>query len=151
MKYTKKIRTLKYSDFKRIKQILAKYVEQTGDETVKGIISAARASTNDKSPRSENESSTKIVSVFFDVFKKLLSHLDQEINGWFCDLINVTPKEYEELPFDIDMQIINQLKEAPEVENFFTGASHLSSIAGWFGGQYQKLKEKYDFLTESEK
>jgi hypothetical protein len=147
MKHTKKIRPLKYADFKRVKAILAKYVEQSGDDAVKGIISAARASSS--GDVSDEQRSTQIVAVFMDVFKKLITHLDKEVHGWFCDLVGVTAKDYDELPFDIDMQIIDQLRTAPEVANFFTGVSQLSSIAGWLQDRYEKLKGKYDTAIDS--
>lgn len=148
MEYARRIRPLTYGDFKRIKSMLGAYVEKSGDNAVKGIISAAQ-SDESADENAEEGGEGKVIMAFMDVLKKIIVHLDREVHVWFCDLIGVTEEEYDSLPVDMDIQILNQLKGAPEVGNFFTGVSLLSSGTGWFQKLSTTLKDKCDTLIES--
>lgn len=148
MEYARRIRPLTYGDFKRLKKMLGTYIEQSGDQAVRGIISAAQSSSAGKGEENEGGDG-KIIAAFVDAFKKLAAHLDDEVHEWFCGLIGVTSEEYEALPFDMDVQILNQLKEAPEVGNFFTGVSLLSSGTAWLQKLSTTLKSKFDTLTDT--
>lgn len=150
MQYAKTIRPLKYGDFKRLKGMLGKYVEKTGDQALRKMISSAQAQGSASAQSSaEDEQNGQVITVFFDVIKQLAIHLDDELHAWFGDLLGVTPEQYEELPFDIDIQVLNQLKESPEIGDFFTGLSLLSSGTQWFQKLSKTLKSKFDSLIDS--
>lgn len=145
MEYAKKIRPLTYKDFKRVKGLITNYIDQSGETSIKGLISAAKSAKDEDAENSDGA----VVAAFLAVFKKVLTYLDEEVHAWFCDLLGVTSEEYEDLPVDMDVQVLNQIKEAPGVGNFFTGVSLLFSGTTWYQKALSKLKEKYGSLITS--
>lgn len=144
-----KIRKLLKSDQKKISDLLLRLVDKIDDKSITDIISNS-AGSGEGSELSEEQRRTNIIRVFFELFKKLFVHFTDDVNVFLADLIGVTPEEYQQLPIDIDVRIFEQLKEAPEIENFFTGSLRLFSATQWFKNLYQTLKSKYDSATGSQ-
>lgn len=142
-----KIRPLLKEDQERISGLFVKLAEKLNDESLYDIISGAREAVgkgdgDGDGATDESARRTQIVSVFMSLFRKVATHFMGEVNAFFASLINVTPTEYAKLPFDIDIRILRQLQEAPEVENFFTGALLLYNATGWFGKVRKTLQAK---------
>lgn len=144
------IRPLLKRDQRVVAGMLGKLADQFNESSIRDIISSARGSGGDSgSALSEDEQKARIIRVFFDLFRRCMSKMTAEVEIWFADLIGVTPEQYEDLPIDIDVQILNQMKEAPEVERFFIGALRLFSATGWLQTLSSNLKKLYGTVTES--
>lgn len=141
------VRTLKKSDQTRLKNMLFSYVDKVGDETILDIISSASTTGEGGKKISEAERRANLVKVFMELAKKLVTHLTDEMNAFFAELIGVTPDEYQDLPIDIDIRILEQIRAQPEVENFFTGALRLYNVTDLLKRKLQTLKDKYDSAT----
>lgn len=59
------------------------------------------------------------------VLKMLLETLEEDVRRWFASLVNKTPEEFDELPFNTELEIIEQLMGSKEANDFFTGALRL--------------------------
>lgn len=146
-----KIRPLIKADQRRISSMLLKLVDKIDDQSIRDIIgNASAAPTGDGGAElSEDERKANIIRVFMELFKKLMASLHDDAVAFLADLIGVTPEQYEQLPIDIDIRILEQLKDQPEVENFFSGALRLYSATGWFRTTFENLKSKYDTVAAS--
>lgn len=147
-----RIRLLLKSDQKRIAAMLADLVTHIDDDSICNIISssapvAVGALTPENREKAAAQKKTNILRIFAKIFRKLIQHFADDVAAFFADLIGVSPEEYDKLPIDIDMQILTQIMEAPEVENFFTGASRVYNTTEWCKGIFKKLKGKLDSVT----
>jgi len=138
------VRQLLKKDQRRISAMLAKLMDQIDDKSIAHIISSAAGSSSGGDTEADDaQRKASITKVFMELFKRLLASLQDEATALLADLIGVTPEQYEEMPIDIDVQILEQLKARPEVENFFTGALRLYSSTAWFRTTFENLKGRY--------
>jgi hypothetical protein len=146
-KFEYKIRPLIKADQRRISAIFGKLVDKIDDQSILNIIQNTGDST--VAEISDEQRKTNIIRVFMEIFKRCVSTMHDEIVAWFADLIGVTVEQYDQLPIDIDVRILEQIKGAAEVENFFTGALRLYSGTAWFKATLRDLKGKYDSIAAS--
>lgn len=137
---TKKIRPLKVSDRKRLSGMIQKLTEVMGDESLLNAISSLNT-TAVGGAGSEGEGSEgdgAVANVGLKIIKMLLQTLEDETQEWFADLLGVTPAEFLGLPFNTEMDVIEQIVQAEESSAFFTIASRLfKKTAPWL----EKLSE----------
>ena len=129
-----KIRKLTVKDRKAVSAMIKKLVDRLGSDELLHIISpdASGDQAGDGKPAS-------IAAVGIEIIKLLIEFFDTDISSWFSSLIGVDAEHYEDLPLDTEIVILKQLQEAPEVENFFSGASEIFSAMKGFR---EKLTEK---------
>jgi hypothetical protein len=139
-----KIRKLKYSDFRRVKSMIEKLADKVDDKSIFNIISNTGAESSDGPKISDDERKTNIIRVFIEILKRMINGLHDDVVAWFADLIGVTVAEYDEMPIDIDIIILEQLKNSPDVDNFFIGASHLFNGTQWLRGMFGSFKTRFD-------
>lgn len=145
-----KIRQLKKSDQTRISNMFLSLVDKIDDNSIREIISPSSDGASG-AQLTEEQRRAAVIRAFMSVFTKCIRHLGADVKAFFADLLGVTVEEYDDLPFDIDIQVIEQLKEAKEVENFFTGALQLFSANNWLREASSKLRNKFDSATVSGK
>jgi len=121
------------------------------DESIKNIISNTSTSEATESHDDESERKANIIRVFMDLFQQLIMHLHEDVSNFLADLISLTPEQYAEESIDIDVQILEQMMEAPEVENFFTGVSRIFSAAPWYKKGSDVLKDKLGSIVDAAK
>ena len=133
-----KIRPLKRKDRKTISNMILNLVDKLGDDSVLSIISI-KDSGGEKKEESKNFD--PYIKTGFELIKLMFQVIEDDCAKWFADLLQVKPEELDDLPFDVEMQIIQQIMEAPEVGNFFSIAS----------GQYKKIQERWKSSKEGKK
>ncbi len=116
-----KIRPLLRSDRKKLTAMIESLAVKFGSTELLNLISSTIKT--DK----ENNSGSSVAGVGIQVINLLREFLEDDFCNWLAELINKTPEEFNNLPFDIEVQIIEQIVNAPEFENFFTGASRLAN------------------------
>lgn len=143
-----KIRELKVRDRRKVTGIFKKAIEELRDESLKNIISS------DVSQPQEKEASEQIgeaiVNIGVSVVTKALDILDRDVSEWFADLLNVTPEEYEDLPIDTDVKVIEQIRNAPEAEAFFTQCLALAKMTHVFAEPLRLLRERFASILQEE-
>lgn len=127
-----KIRKLKRKDRVVLASMIKKLAEKIGSNKLLNMIVADVSATETK--ESDEKSESQFIQVGVELLRTMIDTLEEEAAAWFADLCSVTPEAFDDLPFDIEIQIINQIAESEEAANFFTGASHLySKIKGYAG------------------
>jgi len=58
-------------------------------------------------------------------FNLLVAYLDADVSRWFADLCGFTIEQYDAMPFDVDLEVIEHLKQSGEITGFFTRALQL--------------------------
>jgi hypothetical protein len=100
--------------------MLSKLASKAGHQGILGMITA----TQDK-PAAEGKEDDSMLEIGVQLIKMLIDELDGDISAWFASLIGKTPEEYDAMPFDVELDIIELLKTSGELEHFFTRASQL--------------------------
>jgi len=145
-----RIRPLIKRDQRVVAGMLSKLADEFDESTLRDIISSTRSTAGDgEGAGSAEVQRARVVEVFFALFRRCLVQMTADVEAWLAELIGVTPEQYQELPIDIDVQILNQMKEAPEVERFFTGALQLFSGTGWFQTALSRAKDAFGSVSGS--
>lgn len=147
------IHSLLKEDQKAIAAMLGRLADEFDQAQIRDIISSARASDEGEGEEgtgpSDEDRKARVIEVFFTLFRRCMSNLTGDVELWLAGLIGKTPEEYQKLPFDIDICILNQVKEAPEVERFFTGALHLFRMTEALKSAWSQLKGAYDSASDA--
>jgi hypothetical protein len=123
-----KIRELQQSDRETVTEIIKGVVEQVGDESVVNLISgdvgAIVKGLNKKDKQQNKQREEKrIVDLGIKILTLALNVLNEDLKKWFCDLLGCDADSFAKMPLDIEIKIIHQIANAPEVGSFFSGAS----------------------------
>ena len=115
-----KIRSLKVKDRIVLAEMVKKLADKLGDNNLLNFISP-----NESAVKSDKADNTNFTIIGLRVLKMLLETLGEDMREWFASLIDKTPEEFDELPFDTEIKIIEQLTDSREANDFFTGALRL--------------------------
>lgn len=115
-----KIRSLKVKDRAVLAEMVKKMVDKMGNNNLLNFI-IPDASTA-KQGKADNSS---FATIGLQILRMLLDALGDDMRKWFASLVEKTPEEFDELPFDTEIIILEQLTEAKEANDFFTGALRL--------------------------
>lgn len=69
------------------------------------------------------EGSTDLVRGML-IFDVAMEHAERDLKGLFADLAGMTVEEYEEAPYDLTLDIIEQLTENEDLPAFFKRAAN---------------------------
>ena len=120
-----KIRPLKRKDRKVLAELIRKLADKTGSNELLKIMVSDSLST--KAEKGEEKKDRDFIRLGIEIVKLMLEVIEDDVSKWFADLVGKTPEEYDDLPFDVEMQIMEQLVDAEEVNRFFSSALRLSS------------------------
>jgi hypothetical protein len=115
-----KIRPLIVDDCDVLAEMVKKLADKLGDNNLLNFI-VPDASAG----KQEKGDNTSFAIVGLKILKMLLETLREDTRKWFASLVEKTPEEFKKLPFDTEIRIIEQLTEAKEASDFFTGALRL--------------------------
>lgn len=134
-----KIRGLKRRDRVAVAAMIRKLVDKIGSaELMNLIVSDTGAEKTDESATKRDDTFKKIG---VEVVKLLLQFLEEDVTEWFASLLNVTVEQLNDMDFDIEIQVIEQLVAAEEANRFFTGALRLSRSMKQFAGKFSTPKQ----------
>jgi hypothetical protein len=140
-----KIRKLKKRDQKRLSGIFKAIAKSLKKDYIRELM---RSKGDDGKQMPEDDRKAAMFSAIIKIISDAAGSVKTEIDLFFADLCGMTIEEYEEQDIDIDMQVLNALKEAPEAVNFFNGA--LRPFRGMQGlsGVFEELRSYYDTTTK---
>jgi hypothetical protein len=141
-----KIRKLTRADRKALTEIFLTVIQKLGRSDLMGIISSTAAADPDDEGAAE-EASASLIRLAADLISQSIEVLEGRIEVWFADLLGITVEEFNAAPFDIEIDVIEQLKEAPEAGAFFTRCWDHAKKTAWFRRALEIGKTKYDSMT----
>lgn len=114
-----KIRRLTRKDRKRFSKLIVKLTEITGSEDLINMVpSSNEDSSEDESSKSEQTANT--LQFAFNLLEGFLKFIEEDVTEWFMDLVSITDQaEYDNLDFDIEVEIISQITLSKGFEGFF--------------------------------
>ena len=115
-----KIRPLKQKDRKTVAAMIRKLADKIGTNGLMNLIVADTDAV--KTEKQEPQKTDVFTRIGIEIVKQLLDVLEDDVSAWFADLIGKTPEEFSEMPFDIEMNIIEQLANSEDANSFFTRA-----------------------------
>lgn len=120
------IRELKYSDRRKLSNMIKKLSVQLNDNSLLNLIQ----SSPNKHEKETDGNDDRLISIGVNLLNVLIQFLEEEITEWFADLIGVEIEEFlKEAPFDIEIIIIDQLiKDGGQFKSFLSGASRLYNM-----------------------
>lgn len=116
------IRPLRRKDRKFLGEVIKKLVDKVGDKSLLEVI-RGDMTTAPQNSGAINIRDDRLISLGVKVIKLALDTLEEEIVTWFADLTGKSVQEFDELPFNVEMVILEKLLEQPELSDFFTRAS----------------------------
>lgn len=119
--------------------LIRKLAEKIGANGLTNII--VSDVSGDKSKKTESDKVDVFTKIGVEILKQMLDLLEDDISVWFADLIGKkTKEEFDEMAFDIDPIIIEQLIESKEINSFFMHALRAFNKMKEFAGQAKTLK-----------
>lgn len=114
-----KIRSLKRSDRPKVTKIFAKIIRQFGRSDLGNLISSSMSKSEQVSV-DEEALGLRLITIGVEVLTSAIDLIEKDIEEWFSELMCVTIEEFNNMPFDIEIDIIDQLGALPEAADFFT-------------------------------
>lgn len=130
-----KLRKLKMKDRKKFGSLVIALQERTGKTNLTEMVPASGEETTETEAV---DRSAQLMETAFGLLSSMLTYLEEDLKGWFIDILEgiETPEEYDDLPFDIEMYIIEELITKEEFTGFFVRGSQLfKKIKGLAGQQ----------------
>jgi hypothetical protein len=139
------IRRLTARDRVTLTNIFKKAIIELKDDSIKRLISSNKTSASDSVDESTEESIGKVViEIGASIIEKSLDILNEDLRDWFCDLLKITEDEFLDLPFDAEVQIVEQIRADPAAGNFFTTCWRRANLMHALETPLKLLREKYD-------
>lgn len=130
-----KIRPLTVGDNRILQNLMERFVEDSKNKWLTTMVKPESKNTGD----TEGDGG-EMISFFVDIFQDIFTKYRTDATEWFADLIGVTVEKYKAMPFNTDMVIIDQIKEADEFKDFFTRACLTFKLKRFIGNISEKLK-----------
>ena len=116
------VRELTRADRKKLSELLKLFAERSGNIKITEMLPGQPGEGDD----SKEPDTDKVYELIKSVLDSLLNWVEEELTTWFMDLVGISDRaEYDKLPFDIEVHIIDQLLAQKGFHNFFTRASAL--------------------------
>jgi hypothetical protein len=117
-----KIRKLKYKDRKTLSALIGKLADKIGTKGITDIIVSDISGVTDDE-KTVPDKNAVFVKIGVELLDRAFKFLENDVREWFSDLIGIDKEKFnDDMPFDIEMIIIEQLVEAKEINSFFTHA-----------------------------
>jgi len=118
-----KIRPLVQKDREILTNMILKLSETNNEKFVFLTSKITSATANVKSGENNTQ---PILLLFLDIFKQLYFYLADDIKQWFASLLEIDILEFEKMPFNVELKIIEQLITSGDIADFFTTALQLA-------------------------
>ena len=114
------IRKLTRKDRCVLTDLLTTFVQKTDQESLLSMV----PSEKNEGVESSNGNADMVRSTL-ELLTDMVKYISVEITPWFADLISVSVEEFDNLPFDIEVEIIDQLVTSKGFVAFFLKVSRL--------------------------
>lgn len=119
-----KLRKLKRKDRKAFGALIVKLQEKTGNKSLTEMIPSSPKES--ESDAEMVDQAAQVAEMALGLLSTLLQYLDDEMCVWFMSVLSIENEaDFDELPFDIEAYVIEELLEAKEFTSFFSRGSRL--------------------------
>lgn len=125
-----KIRELTRKDRKTLTKLIQKFAKIKESPQLISMVPNISKEQNDEELQEKGENFlSNILEFAFTLLEDMLKVIEEDITEWFLELSNLTQDEYDNGPFDIEIQIIQQIVTGKKFKDFFLrGSLVLKSI-----------------------
>jgi len=120
-----KIRQLKRSDRKFLTSMFERLATKIGSNGLLNLFTADVKETVKEMADEKVPINPKMVAIIISTMKLLIEHFEVEMDTWFSDLLECKAEDLDKMSFGVDLEIIVQLVESKEAEDFFSNALRL--------------------------
>lgn len=133
------VRLVTRKDRRTLSALIKRLAERSGESGLLGMIPATPPATAAPIDATEPATAAPVESAdgavtpadqIYDlvrrVFDGLIGWAEEDLAAWFRDLTSATAEEYDDLPFDVEIHIIDRLLSQAGFKNFFSRASELA-------------------------
>lgn len=136
------VRDLTRGDRVTVSNLLMKIIEKVGTEGLFDIITSEKDSSKNKNHAAKSKKSEdSFVNIGLKLFQYAINVLNEDIVAWFSDLIGCKPEEFNDQPFNVEIEIIRQLRKKEEINDFFSAALQ----------EYKEIQKLYNGLVKEKK
>lgn len=125
------VRQLTRKDRRKLSELIKDFANHSGNKKLTEMIpgvkkTEAKTGEDVKEGTKADDTTEQAYELIKSVMQGLLEWVEDDVTVWFMDLIGVTDRDkYDNLPFDIEVHIIDSLINQKGFNNFFMKASHL--------------------------
>ncbi len=124
------VRELTQNDREVLSGLLEAFAERSGNikltEMLPGRKDKGKGKGKGDNIKNKEVTADQTYELIKSVMQSLLGWVKDEVTVWFMDLVGVTDREkYGQLPFDVEIYIIDQIIAQEGFNNFFSRASEL--------------------------
>jgi len=113
-----KVRELTRKDRVKLSELIKLFAERSGSIKLTGMLPGQKG--KDKKKKDDTD---QIYALIKSLMQQFLDFVEEELTTWFMELIDVTDRDaYDNMPFDIELRIIDQLMAQEGFDHFFTRA-----------------------------
>jgi len=116
------VRELTRRDRKKLSELVRAFAERSGNVKLTEML-PGRSDAKSEETETDTDQTYELIK---SILQGLIEWVEEEVTEWFMDLVGVTERdEYDRLPFDIEVHIIDELIAQQGFNNFFSRASEL--------------------------
>lgn len=120
------VRVLTLKDRKKLAELIKLFAERSGNIELTKMLPGSKGDDAAEADAQGEPATDQIYDLVKSVMAGLIEWVEAEVAEWFMDLIGVKDRdEYDALPFDIEVHIIDSLIAQKGFNNFFSRASAL--------------------------
>jgi hypothetical protein len=134
-----KIRQLTRKDRKTLTTLIRKLVDKIGSKGITNLIVSDPVLPDGETAK---DSSDVVTGIGVALINQMIELLEDDVTVWFKDLTGTTDKSDDDLPFDFEANVINQLISSEEIKDFFTHALQAFNKMKEYAGQVKNEKTK---------
>lgn len=117
------VRKLKLKDRKTLTKLISVFIDKSGNTGLKQMVPKFVSSDDDKDDVKDNDAIYNTIRV---IIQGIIEFADEEFAVWLMDLIGCeTIEDFEDMEFDIEVYIIDELLSRKGFTNFFLKAYQL--------------------------
>jgi len=122
-----KIRDLTRKDRRKLSELIQAFANRSGNIRLTEMVPAAKPDGSDSGDEAAPDAETdQLYETIKNVLDGIIEWAEAEVAAWFMDLIGCQDRaEYDAMPFDIEVNIIDQLMDKKGFTGFFSQASGL--------------------------
>lgn len=117
------VRKLCRKDRRTLTNLIVKFAEKTGQHNLTNMIPAD--DKGDDIAREDGKSRKEVLSLTIKLLMAMIKYIGEELTPWFADLIGVPEDEFDDLPFGVEADIVDQLISMDGFVDFFLKVSQV--------------------------
>lgn len=136
---TVKVRKLTRMDRVTLTRLIQKFADISGTDALVKMVPSSGGGSGEETEETEEtrgSATAELLESAVALIEKMLTVIESDMSDWFCKLIGVSREAYNDMDFDIEVQIVEAIISQKGFANFFTRGSRvvktIKKLAGPF-------------------